>query len=223
MDPNDEFPHADAAVEEWVFAAWSPDARIGVLSGHRLLGRRAWYWAAVAPAGGPLLHVTEFDVPVRADPFVVKAEQLWAEHTCDAPLEQWTIGNETYAAALEDPDDALGRAYGAPTPIGFDLEWYATGAPTPIPDGYEQPGVVHGIVEVAGRARLDFVEAPARRWRRWSSTALGPTPIPPVRAHTGPRMVFGFPDGTVSDLVLTPSGWRTRSTSRRWRPDEPGR
>ena len=63
---------------------------------------------------------------VRADPFIVKGEALWAEHHCDAAMQQWSIGNETYASAIDDPDEALGRAYGDPTPIAFDLEWYAT-------------------------------------------------------------------------------------------------
>ena len=62
----------------------------------------------------------------RADPFLVKAPGLWAEHTFDAPMQQWTVANETYATALDDPDDALGRAYGVPTAVAFDLEWYAT-------------------------------------------------------------------------------------------------
>ena len=64
--------HDGALVEEWVFAAWTPDGRLGVISGHRLVGRTAWYWSALARAGRPLLHVTDFDVPVRADPFIVK-------------------------------------------------------------------------------------------------------------------------------------------------------
>ena len=113
---SDDRPHAGVAVEEWLFAAWTADATIGLLSGHRLLGPLAWYWACLATEGQPLLHVAEWDVPVRSDPLLVKAHALWAEHICDAPMEQWTIGNETYAAALDDPSDALGRAYGDPDP-----------------------------------------------------------------------------------------------------------
>ena len=156
-----------------MFAAWTPDGRCGVISGHRLLGRTAWYWAAMAEEGQPLLHITEWSAPVRHDPFIVKAEQLWAEHTCDAPLEQWSIGNECYATAIDDPDDAFGRAYGRPMPIGFDLEWYATGAPVDIEHGFEQVGVVHGVVELIGRAGQHFTEVPAHRWRRWTSDATG--------------------------------------------------
>jgi hypothetical protein len=148
--------HLATTAEEWVFAAWLRDASLGVISGHRIVGRTAWYWAALARSDRPLLHITDFDVPVRADPFIVKGEALWAEHMCDDPMAQWSIGNETYASALDDADDALGRAYGDPTPIAFDLEWYATKPASPLEPsgdraatdaGYEQVGVVHGAVE----------------------------------------------------------------------------
>jgi hypothetical protein len=59
-----------------------------VVSGHRLLGRRSWYWAAVVEDGHPVLHMTEWDVKVRADPFIVKAPEMWAEHHCVVPFEQ---------------------------------------------------------------------------------------------------------------------------------------
>ena len=224
-----ERPRPGGGSEEWVFAAWTPDARSGLVSAHRLLPvvagarRRAWYWAAFVVAGGPLYHVAEFDIDVRADPFIVKAESLWAEHTCDAPLEQWSIGNETYAAALDDTEEALGRAYGIPTPIGFDLEWYAISAPQLLPGasgagdavrGFVQDGVVHGVVELAGRPPSEFVEAPARRWRRWAppGTPLGPVPLPVARAHTGVRAPFLLPDGVRLDWVLTAQGWCARPT-----------
>jgi len=214
--------HRSATVEEWVFAAWTSDAALGIISGHRIVGRTAWYWAALAREGRRLLHVTDFEVPVRADPFIVKGEALWAEHTCDDPMAQWTIGNETYASAIDDADDALGRAYGDPTPIAFDLEWYATGPATPLEPtgdraavdvGYEQVGVVHGAVDVLGEARLELTEVPGHRWHRWTShsTGFGPLTLPEVRAHAGVRAPFAFPDGSVSDLVLTPEGWARRA------------
>ena len=197
-----------------MFAAWTPDATLGVISGHRIVGTVAWYWAALASVGRPLLHVTDFDVPVRADPFIVKGEAMWAEHFRDAPMEQWSVGNETYASALDDPDEALGRAYGTPTPIAFDLEWYATARPIGIEAGYEQAGVVHGTIEVLGSPSVVLTEVPAHRSHRWVSEdeagALGPIPVPLAQAHTGLRAPFVFPDGTVSDLVVTPSGWRRR-------------
>jgi hypothetical protein len=214
--------HHDSPVEEWVFATWTADGSLGVISGHRIVGRTAWYWAALARAGLPLLHITDFEVPVRADPFVVKGEALWAEHTCDDPMAQWSIGNETYASAIDDAAEALGRAYGDPTPIAFDLEWYATSPATrleavgdraAVDSGYEQVGVVHGAIEILGEARIELTEVPAQRWHRWTTatTGFGPLALPEVRAHAGVRAPFAFPDGSVSDLVLTPEGWARRA------------
>lgn len=214
VDASDERRHVGHAVEEWVFAAWTEAADVGVLSGHRLLGRHAWYWAALVQRGRPLLHVGEWDVVVREhDPMIVKAQALWAEHTVDAPMEQWSIGNETYAAGLDDPAEGLDRAYGIPTPIAFDLEWYATALPAVIDDGYEQVGVVHGRIDVAGQDAIELVEVPAARWHRWGA-ALDPLPLEAVRAHSGLRAPFAFPDGTTADWVLTSGGWRTRLPAR---------
>jgi hypothetical protein len=210
----DERPH-DGATDEWVFAAWTADARLGVVSGHRLGEHGSWYWAALVRAGRPLLHVLDADVPRRSDPFVLKGHEMWAEHHCDDPLRQWSVGNETYAAALDDPADALGRAYGVPTPIAFDLEWYAVDDPAPVPHGLEQVGVVHGAIEIAGEPHLELTEVPARRWRRWIDRpgVLPPLDLAVVRAHAGLRAPFRFPDGTALDLVLTPDGWACRARS----------
>jgi hypothetical protein len=132
-------------------------------------------------------------------------------------MEQWTIGNETYASALDDPAEALGRGYGSPTPIAFDVEWYATGEVLAIDDGYSQRGVAHGAVDVAGRKRLELVEVAAQRWHRWTFDAdgFGPVVLPTVVAHTNVRAPFSFPDGSTTDLVLTPDGWRERDPRRR--------
>ena len=218
MAPDDADLLTDArhpgTVEEWVFGAWTDDGSLGAISGHRIVGSTAWYWAALARAGRPLLHITDFEVPVRSDPFIVKGEAMWAEHVRDAPMEQWTVGNETYAAALDDPDDALGRAYGIPTPIAFDLEWYASAPPTEIDAGYEQLGVVHGAIEILGEPAVELTEVPAQRWHRWvevgAPNPFGPIPVPPAAAHAGVRAPFAFPDGTSIDLVGTPTGWRRR-------------
>lgn len=211
--PTDERPHADATVEEWVFAGWTPDANVGVVSGHRLVGGGDWYWAALVEVGRPLLHLTEWSVVRRPDPFIVKAPEMWAEHHCVAPMEQWSVGNEAHAAALDDPEEALGRGYGVPTPMAMDLEWYATGAAEPIDDGYRQDGVMHGLIELLGRPDIELAEIPAVRWHRWSTDpdgALDPIALDTAVAHTGLRAPFVFPNGAVIDWVLTPAGWRAR-------------
>jgi hypothetical protein len=208
--PRDELRHPDAQVEEWLFTAWVAQPLLGVISGYRIVDRAAWYWAALAGTDRPLLHVADWHVRQRSDPLLVKSTGLWAEHSCVAPLEQWTIANETYAAALDDPDEALGRAYGVPTALSWDLEWYSTAAPqATTTEHYEQAGVVHGRIELGGAGPLHLDEAPAHRWHRWGDR-LDVLELPEAFAHTGVRAPFGFPDGTVADWVITPDGWRAR-------------
>jgi hypothetical protein len=212
-DAGDERRHPAAAVEEWLFTAWLTQPAVGVISGFRIVGATAWYWAALAREDKPLLHVADWHVPRRADPLLVKGDGLWAEHMCDAPMEQWTIANETYGVALDDPDEALGRAYGMTTALSWDLEWYATGQPRAVAHGYQQTGVVHGRIELGGSDPIHLDEAPAHRWHRWGDE-LAPLELPEAFAHTGLRAPFAFPDGTVADWVLTPDGWGARYSAQ---------
>ena len=156
-------------------------------------------------AAQPLLHVAEWDVPARADPLLVKAHGLWAEHTCDAPMEQWTVTNETYATALDDPDEALGRAYGTPSAVAFDLEWYATAPTVALAAGRRLPSRTASCTGSSSwpADRCVLTEAPARRWHRWA-TALGVLALPEAYAHGSVRAPFAFPDGTVADWVRHP-------------------
>jgi len=209
VSATDEGPH-DGCVDEWFFVVWEPDGGRGVVCAHRRIGRRVWYWSAVLIDDEPLIHIADFEVPARPDWSLVKGEQLWAEHVCEVPLAQWTLGNETVGTALDDPDEALGRAHGTPTPVAIDLEWYATDVPVAVPDGYSQSGVVHGVVELAGRGPTSFVESPARRWHRWSPTGPGLVDLPEVVAHSGRRAPFALPGLGVLDMVLTPAGWCRR-------------
>jgi hypothetical protein len=220
MDPKDERWHSECDVDEWVFAAWTPDATAGVITGYRIIEGAAWYWVAAVQEGHPMLHLIESEIQLRSDPLLVKAHGLWAEHICLDPLRQWSIGNEAFAVALSDPSDALGQARGVLNPIGCDLEWYATAPAVGIDEadagadhvGFVQDGVMHGLVEIIGMPSLHFDEAPARRWRRWGAAPMGPLDLPIARAHSGLRAVFAFPDQSVVDLVLTSAGWHHRRT-----------
>ncbi|MEN9801041.1 MAG: hypothetical protein RLZ37_166 [Actinomycetota bacterium] len=215
---SDELPHDLCAVEEWDFGWWSPDGEIAGYTSYRLQGRaQVWYCWALWRRHEPLLHVTEFDITRRSNPMIAKASVLWAEYTCDAPFEQWTLGNETYAVELDDPADGLGRAYGKAVPIASDLEWYATADPVSIQDcgnqdGYTQAGRLLGTVETI-EGPLELADLQASRTHRWSRTSeLVGTESKPIVAHLGPRMPFRFPDGTTRDLYLTPEGLRSASS-----------
>lgn len=178
---------------------------------------RIWYCFGLVRPDAPLLHVAEFDITRRLNPMIAKAESLWAEIVCDAPFEQWTLGNETYAVELDDAEEGLGRAYGRAVPIACDLEWYATGPVSEVEQGYEQNGVVLGTIETDA-GPLELSEVTAHRTHRWSAGALTPffqsenkrsDRVQPAPGHKipGPRLAFRFPDGTVWDATATPSGW----------------
>src|SRR5207248_10648533 len=153
LGPGDEERHPPGPgpswVETWVFDLWAPDASVGAftwltLQPHR---RRAWYWSALVQTGRRQLHVADVDAPFPSSGLRVRTTGLWAEHTCEVPFEQWTVQNECYAVALDDPADALGRAYGESTPMAFDVEWYAAAPPELVPDGYRQAGEAHALIE----------------------------------------------------------------------------
>jgi hypothetical protein len=199
-------------VEEWVFTFWTPDGDTGGLVWLRQLRRErtAWYWSALVRAGQPLLHVAEWDAPLAPAGLAVRAQSLWADHVCEAPFEQWTVANEAYAVALDDPDDALGAAFGHVEPMAFDLEWYATEQPRACADGYAQRGEVHGVVDL-GDGALQLDGPPAWRSHRWGAE-LGLLRPEPALAHRGARAPVRLPDGDLLDLVLTADGWRSRAS-----------
>ena len=135
---------------------------------------------------------------------------MWADHVCEAPFEQWTVRTRRHAVALDDPADALGRAYGEAAPIALDVEWYATGSPTASWTATSS--------RASSTASSSFVGGDS------SSTRPRPSHAPVVSArrsprstcpaafaHLGLRAPFRFPDGSVLDLVLGPDGWRSRA------------
>ena len=187
-DERDERPHAGRRVEEWLFTCWEPDgvdrARCRGTAGHRPrrgagsgTGRRS------SRAGEPLLHVAEWARAAAGRSVPREGAGPVGRAHCDAPMQQWTVANETYAAALDDPDDALGRAYGVPTAVAFDLEWYAT-APAAAACPTATPRTASSTASSSSPAgRCSSTEVPARRWHRWGD-ALGPVAVPRrVRPH----------------------------------------
>ncbi|MFM7126788.1 MAG: hypothetical protein ACKOYO_08010 [Actinomycetota bacterium] len=222
-DAADESMHPEASFEEWVFSWWTPDASIAGWTMYRLVPRhRIWYCFGLVGRNRPVLHVAEFDITRRADPMIAKAESFWAEFFCDAPFDQWTLGNETYAVELDDPAEGLGRAYGRVVPVASDLEWYADGPTVAMRSGshsvsgYEQCGVLLGTIETE-QGPIEIPEVVAHRSHRWSVDDIGPSELanldsPALIDDTGRplRLAFRLPDDSVWDAVLTEDGFRAR-------------
>ena len=57
---------------------------------------------------------------------------MWADHVCDVPFRQWSLGNEAHGVLLDDPTEAWRRAHGTPVPVTFDVEWYAVDQPATL-------------------------------------------------------------------------------------------
>lgn len=160
-----------------------------------------WYSAALVRIGEPLVHLCEPDGPALRDErsLLLKAEGLWAEHECEAAFEQWTVANEAYAVALDDPAEAVGSAYGHPTPIAFDWEWYARDRPEAVPGGYRQAGEVHAVLELQpARVEGVFNGSRSHRWGSWDRPGL----VSPTMS-AAPVMF----DGRRVDRALSPDGW----------------
>jgi hypothetical protein len=117
----------------------------------------------------PLLTLVDTELHMPATSLTIRGNGLWADHVCETPLEHWTVANEAFAVALEDPDDAFGAQRGDVVPLGFDLEWEAADDPVEYVGqqrgGYAISAIVNGEiliadetlgVEVTGRWRHDW-------------------------------------------------------------------
>jgi hypothetical protein len=186
-DRSDERPHAPGDDPSWC-ETWSfdfaTDAGAGGYVTLTLLPalRRAWYWAYLVGDGGEgPVAVIDDDVPAprSARSLELRTEGLWADHTCETPLEHWTVANEAFAVRFDDPDEAYGRMLGDLVPLGYDLEWETDAPARDIgPEAYAFPCRVHGDVLV-GSERLQ-IDGWGWREHRWGSFAA---PAPRRRAR----------------------------------------
>ena len=172
--PDDERPHRPGPelrwTESWTFDFSSRDgalggwARLVLLPGLGL----AWYHAFLTGPGRQLVAVIDPEVPPPVDSLEIRTTGLWATHICESPHDHWTVGLEAFGVGLDDPAEVYGRQFGDQVPLGFDLEWEATG---PVEDdslpitGYQQPSLVTGEILV-GREAIDFV-GDGRREHHW--------------------------------------------------------
>lgn len=119
-----------------------------------------WYWASLVGEGRDLVTVIDHEVPLPSgdSSLELRTTGLWADHTCETPLEHFGLGLEAFGVGLDDPRQVYGEMRGEQVPIGFDLEWETDGAaydyPAPL-DRYEISCVVHGEILV-GDERIEF-------------------------------------------------------------------
>jgi hypothetical protein len=199
----DEGRHGGVPVEAWWFWGWTADGTAGLYVGLELRGNRFDYWAGLVRARQPYLHVVELDGTGLRAGLEIKPPEMWAGHTCDEPFRQWSVGNEAHGVLLDDPGEALGRAFGTLAPVTFDIEWYSAGDPVAVGGGYEQAGEIDAVIELTeGPLAL---AGPGRRAHVWGRPWL---PERPTEATGwGLRAPYRRSDGLAVEQVLTADGW----------------
>ena len=205
----DEERHLSAAVEAWWWWGASVDGDAGVFVGLELRGDRFDYWAGLVRADEAYLYIEELDGRGLRDGLEIKPAEMWADHDCDVAFEQWSLGNEAHGVLLDDPEEAWRRAYGAPVPVTFDIEWYATSAPESLQEserasGYRQDGEVDCQIELS-TGLVEFV-GPAHRVHTWGAAYLPSSFAMPI-ARSGLRAPYRRSDGQHVDQVLTDRWW----------------
>jgi len=140
--------------ESWYFDFFAPDGSVGGwvrLGLYPNLGV-AWYHAFVVGPGRPVVAVTDLEVPLPLPPSLeIRTHGLWAGHTCETPLDHWTVSTEAFGLAVDDPAAMYAAVpVGDQVPVGLDLEWETDGDPYHYgaTTRYEIPCRVHGEVLV---------------------------------------------------------------------------
>ena len=169
FDEHRHEPEGDDWQERWTFEAWDTDGTFGAVAAVTLLpqSREAWYWAAVVRAGHPLLTLVDTELRLPSTSLAIRGEGLWADHVCETPLEHWTVANEAFSVALDDPDEALGAQRGVLVPLGIDLEWESTADPVEGHDGYSIEATVSGEILIADASlNIDTTGRWHHKWGR---------------------------------------------------------
>jgi hypothetical protein len=209
VDSADEGRHPDCAVEAWWWWGAGEVAGLGTVGlfvGFELRGTRFDYWAGLVRDDEPYLYIEELNGVGLRGGLEIKPPEMWADHVCDVPGQQWSLGNEAHGVLLDDPTEAWRRAYGTPVPVTFDVEWYASAPAKPLDDmatgadGYRQDGEIDARIELT--EGIVHVTGPGERVHVWGTPYL-PTSFAMPTDVRGLRAPYRRHDGRAVDQVLT--------------------
>lgn len=174
--PSDERAHTpgDEAgwSEAWLFDVVQADASLAVSIEFLVHdgGRAVVFHTSVIRVGERLISLVATDVaPPKPPGLEVRASGLWTDIGIQTPFDHATVDIEAFAVELDDPQEALGDAFGLRTPLGSELEWETAGGliSGPQPHSYELPCMVHGELLLGSES----IEIDGWGWRshRWGS------------------------------------------------------
>jgi hypothetical protein len=174
----------------------------------------AWFQAALLRVNQPPIVLAEEEIPNPGSRWELRSSGLWADHNCETPLDHWSYGLEAFALAIDEPQQLVRDGVGDRVPIGWELDFEANEHSTQLAmmdsntatstDGYEQSGVVHGLILTA-MGKTAF-EGPARRQHWWGTTREGPASIS-LEGADGVR-------SSIQDFAAVPVGGQVWTVAR---------
>jgi Ecdysteroid kinase-like family len=153
--------YADFADAAQGFGGW---LRLGLIPNQQT----AWLNALLCGPGLPTVAVVDFEVPIPADPWVVRTEGVDFTHSAAEPLRTYRMTLRGQGQSYQDPAGLLRGEPGTPAEVEIDLEWTTDGTPYRyrIATRYEIPCTVTGSVIIDGR-RYTFDAVPGQRDHSW--------------------------------------------------------
>jgi hypothetical protein len=171
---EDEFAHAPTAEPLWSESWYADfvDAAQGLGGWFRigLIGNQqtAWVHALLCGPKMPTVAVVDCEVPLPADPWVLRADAFEVGHSATVPLQTYRVDVRARGQAYPDPSALLRAQPGTPVEMTMNLVWATDGTPYKyrLTTRYEIPCTVTGTVTVNDTSyRLDSV--PGQRDHSW--------------------------------------------------------
>jgi hypothetical protein len=143
------------------FGGWF---RIGLIANQQT----AWVHVLLCGPDLPTVAVVDVEVPLPADPWVLRTEAFEVGHSASTPLQTYRVDLQGQGRAYPDPSALLRGEPGTPVEVTMNLAWATDGTPYKyrLTTRYEIPCTVSGTVTVNGTSyRLDSV--PGQRDHSW--------------------------------------------------------
>jgi hypothetical protein len=138
--------------------------RIGLIANQQT----AWVHALLCGPDLPTVAVVDFEVPLPADPWLLRGDAFEVGHSASAPLQTYRVDLRGRAQAYPDPSALLRGEPGTPVEMAMNLVWTTDGTPYSyrVTTRYEIPCTVSGTVTVNDtNYRIESV--PGQRDHSW--------------------------------------------------------
>jgi hypothetical protein len=176
LRPSQEDELAHAATDEPLWSeSWYADFvdaaqglggwfRIGLVANQQT----AWVHALLCGPDMPTVAVVDCEVPLPADPWVLRTDAFEVGHSVSEPLQTYCVDVRGQGQAYPDPSALLRGEPGTPVEVTMNLAWATDGTPYKyrLTTRYEIPCKVSGTVTV-GDANFRVESVPGQRDHSW--------------------------------------------------------